>query len=252
MTTLKAPDHWLKSLNVWVVGAGGNGGEAVDALAQFHTALLALGHPTGIRATIIDDATVREANLVRQRFWAGDLGQPKATTLANRYNLLMGCQWQGLPLKVEDVIEHMDSLLIDRPDLIITAVDTPSARRAVHGYVTARGYNFRPLAWLDLGNKARNGQAVLGMQGDKCFAPNVMDLYPELADMADDTTKSCSTAEAIAVQDCLINRMVSAAGMSLIWELLRHGETDKNGVVLDLASGRQVPIPLPTPKEDAA
>ena len=46
MTTLKAPNRWLtREIEVVVVGAGGNGSEAVDALAQFHTAMLALGHP---------------------------------------------------------------------------------------------------------------------------------------------------------------------------------------------------------------
>lgn len=247
MKALKAPRSWMKQIRVVLVGAGGNGGEAADALAQFHTALIALGHPAGIDLTIIDDGDVREPNIVRQRFWPGDIGSPKAICLANRYNLMMGFNWKGLPVRFEDAVEA--KLLPHFTDLVITAVDTPSARRAVHDHFT--GMHTSPPIWLDLGNNARNGQAVIGIPGHEGF-PSVIELYPEVRDMADDTRKSCSTAEAIGVQDCLINRAISTAGMSLVWELLRHGHTTKNAVILDLASGRQLPRRFPQSEQDAA
>ena len=241
MSNLKAPDVWADrgTVTVWVVGAGGNGGEVIDALAQFSLALKALGGPE-LEVTIIDDAKVREVNLVRQRFWAGDVGAFKSITLANRYNLLLGMRWQGVPGRLEDVAEELSSA----PDILITAVDLASTRRWVGSHrwrCSARS----PLIWLDLGNNARNGQAILGSFGGEGH-PTVLDHYPEIEGMADDTTKSCSTAEAIAAQDCLVNRAVATAGMSLIWELLRHGSTRKNGIVIDLASGQQIPIAFPT------
>lgn len=257
--SMEAPRSWMDGspVSVWVIGAGGNGGEVVDALAQFHTALVALGG-AGLSVVIMDDAAVREVNLVRQRFWAGDLGQNKAIALAHRYNCLLGTEWQGLPLRLETALERYKPR--HAPDLIISAVDLPSARRFIgNGMAAANAdkhekafptYMLAHTLWLDLGNRTRNGQAVLGRLLAVEAYPNVVAHYPELADLEDDTTKSCSTAEAIATQDCLINRMVATAGMSIVWELLRHGATDKNGVVVDLASGMQMPISFPEAKEN--
>lgn len=98
--SFKTPDSWLSSApRIVVIGAGGNGSEVVDCLAQFHHALISLGHKHGLHVTIIDDSVVREPNLVRQRFWPCDLGQYKAISLANRYNLLLGMKWEGLPYR---------------------------------------------------------------------------------------------------------------------------------------------------------
>lgn len=251
---MKAPERWVngEAITVWVIGSGGNGGEVVDALAQFHTGLLALGG-AGLKVAIFDDAIVREVNLVRHRFWAGDVGEYKAITLAHRYNCLLGTDWQGIPMRLEDALDHYKPSRA--PSLVISAVDLPSARRFIgngmspYGSepcsgVLSRGHLSDTL-WLDLGNRARSGQAVLGKLLTDEQYPNVIAHYPEVCDMEDDNTKSCSTAEAIATQDCLINRAVSAAGMSIIWEMLRYGETNKNGIVIDLASGMQMPITFP-------
>ena len=253
--SLNAPASWVSGdrVTVWVIGAGGNGGEVVDALAQFHTALLALGAP-GLSVAVIDDAVVREVNLVRQRFWAADVGSPKATTLVHRYNCLLGTDWTGIPMRLEDTLEHYAPRTA--PNIIISAVDLPSVRRYIGNGMAHEGreshfktHQLRETLWLDLGNKARNGQAVLGKLLPSADAPNVLSHYPELATLEDDNTKSCSTAEAISSQDCLVNRIVATAGMAILWELLRHGHTDKNGVVVDLASGMQMPISFPDHEE---
>lgn len=231
---LEAPGHWINRINVWVIGAGGNGGEVVDALSQFTLALQALGH-NGLNVTIIDDARVREVNLVRQRFWVADIGQYKSITLANRYNLLLGTQWTGVPMRFEDMSKAR------LPDLIISAVDVASARRHIRDRLVA---NASQAVWLDFGNNASNGQAIIGIAGDSRY-PTVIDHYPEIETLEDDTTKSCSTAEAIAAQDCLINRAVSTAGMSMVWDLLRKGATRNNGVIVDLCSGNHMALPFP-------
>ncbi|ENE3999678.1 PRTRC system ThiF family protein, partial [Pseudomonas aeruginosa] len=125
----KTPASWVeRAPRIVVVGAGGNGSEVVDALASFHHALRSLGHPEGLDVTVIDDAVVREPNLVRQRFWPCDLGQFKAISLVNRYNLMLGTSWEALPFRFpsSETIEAMRTA-----DLIISAVDLSSARRAI-------------------------------------------------------------------------------------------------------------------------
>lgn len=242
MTVLKAPNSWLNNINVLVVGAGGNGAEVLDALAQFDMALRALGHPNGISVVVMDGGEVREPNIVRQRFWPCDIGQNKAISLVNRYNMMMGLDWEALPFDLGQDTPPGQQVHFQRGKLIISAVDKPSVR----SYISRRIPD--GVFWLDLGNNARNGQAVLGVQNSKQH-PTVTDLYPQIADMVDDNTKSCSTAEAIASQDCLINRTVSTAGMNILWELFRTGETNKNGIIIDLASGRQAPIKFPVTEE---
>src|SRR5690606_34958917 len=95
---LTAPERWTNSaISVVVIGAGGNGSEVADCLACFHVALLSLGHPHGLRVTLIDGSVVREPNVVRQRFWPCDIGQNKAVALASRYNLNLGTSWVAIP-----------------------------------------------------------------------------------------------------------------------------------------------------------
>lgn len=231
-----APTYWMSDrINVVVIGAGGNGSEAVDTLAAFHHALVSLGHPKGLSVTIIDDSRVREPNLVRQRFWPCDLGQYKAVALANRYNMMLGLEWKALPSRYPSTETNA---AVARADVVITAVDLPSARRAL---ASQQGYLQRNSMWLDLGNDHRHGQVVFGALSQTARAryPSVMEVFPELATLADDDTKSCSAAESLATQDCLINRAVTTAGMGILWEVLRYGRTTKHFLSINLETGEQ-------------
>jgi len=237
----KVPSSWVEHApRIVVIGAGGNGSEVIDALASFHHAMRSLGHPAGLQVTMIDDSFVREPNLVRQRFWPCDLGQYKAISLVNRYNLMLGTQWEALPYRFPS---SECASTIRRADLIISAVDLASARRAIGAYESLP----RNCMWLDLGNEARHGQVVFGAAHHSLRStyPNVLDAYPEIETLEDDTTKSCSVAEAIRSQDCMVNRAVTTAGMAIVWELLRYGETEKHWITIDLASGMQNAYPFP-------
>ncbi|HHH9441217.1 TPA: PRTRC system ThiF family protein [Pseudomonas aeruginosa] len=244
--TFKTPEAWRSSApRIVVIGAGGNGSEVVDCLAQFHHAMISLGHQHGLHVTIIDDSVVREANLVRQRFWPCDLDQYKAVALANRYNLMLGMSWEGLPFRFPS---PQTEEAISNADLIISAVDLPSARVAIGACLNVK----QTCMWLDLGNAHRHGQVVFGgiRSVMRSSYPNVLDAYPEIPTLEDDHTKSCSAADAIRTQDCLVNRAVTTAGMGIVWELLRYGQTEKHWLVLNLISGEQMsyPFPQPSPK----
>lgn len=234
-TEYKSPQTWRsKAIKVVVIGAGGNGSEVVDTLAAFHHALISLGHPEGLDVTVIDDAVVRESNLVRQRFWPCDLGQYKSIALVNRYNMMLGLQWVAIP---EPFPGSESRSVVESANIIISAVDTASARREIS---TTR--NFSDAMWLDLGNAHRHGQVVFGAVDPtkRSLYPTAVDIYPEIMTMADSMEKSCSAAASIATQDCLINRAVTTAGMSIIWEVLRYGKTVKNLVSVNLETGENM------------
>ncbi|MFJ3110131.1 PRTRC system ThiF family protein [Pseudomonas putida] len=231
----KAPKGWTSGpIRIVVLGAGGNGSEVVDCLSSMHCAIRSLGHPYGLHVTIIDDALVRESNLVRQRFWPCDMGQYKAVVLANRYNLNLGLEWVGLPHRFPS---EPTRFAVAGADLIISCVDVSSARVAI-GECTSLKHN---AMWLDMGNGHRHGQVVFGAlrESERKVYPNVLDIYPEILEMADSNTKSCSAAESIASQDCLINRTVATAAMNIVWELLRSGSTDRNWITVSLETGEQ-------------
>jgi PRTRC genetic system ThiF family protein len=238
----EAPAHWTDSaIRIVVLGAGGNGSEVVDCLSSLHCAVRSLGHPYGLSVTIIDDAQVRESNLVRQRFWPCDIDQYKAIVLANRYNLLLGLSWTALPNRFPS---DETKFAFANADLIISCVDVNSARMAVANYP---GKLKSDAMWLDMGNAHRHGQIVFGALGKSARSrfPNVLDHYPEIAEMADSQVKSCSAAESIASQDCLINRTVATAAMNILWELIRTGSTSRNWITVSLESGEQMTYPFP-------
>ena len=239
---LEAPTRWTTNvINIVVIGAGGNGSEVVDCLASFHVALRSLGHPDGLKVTVIDDSVVRESNVVRQRFWPCDIGQYKALALINRYNLNLGTEWLGLPFRFPS---NETQRCMASADVVISCVDVNSARRAIGDY---EGTIQRDAIWLDMGNAHRNGQAVLGALHKvlRRRFPSVIEEYPEVESGADSNVKSCSVAESIASQDCLVNRTVATAAMNPLWELLRTGSTKKHWIMVNLETGEQGSYPFP-------
>jgi PRTRC genetic system ThiF family protein len=169
------------------------------------------------------------------------MGQFKSIVLANRYNLNLGLDWTGLPNRFPS---EESAFSFANADLIISCVDVNSARVAIASY---EGKLKNSVMWLDMGNAHRHGQVVFGALGKSARRqfPNVLDHYPEIAGMADSTVKSCSVAESIASQDCLINRSVATAAMTIVWELLRTGSTDRNMITVNVESGEQMTFSFP-------
>src|SRR6185437_16711483 len=59
---------------VTVVGCGGTGAQVALALPYLHQALLADGHPYGLRVFLVDGDTITETNCVRQPFARSEIG----------------------------------------------------------------------------------------------------------------------------------------------------------------------------------
>ncbi|MDJ0276302.1 PRTRC system ThiF family protein [Sphingomonas sp. 2R-10] len=231
-----------RMIRVLLVGCGGNGAQMLMGLASLDNALRAISSRL-LHVTTVDDDLVSEANLGRQPFYACDLGQSKVRTLTERINIAHGLAWTAVHGRAPDAVG------VEGADLVISCVDTAAARRALGAALgTAKRV---PTYWLDLGNRARDGQFLLGCPArsgaDPCRLPTVLEAFSELADdsLAEDHTPSCSVAEALERQSLFVNRVVAAHALALLFDLLARGSIGQAGGFINLASGQVVPIPLP-------
>ena len=245
------PDGYgSRGINVMLVGCGGSGSQMLMGLASLDAALRAISSRL-LHVTTVDDDTVSEANLGRQPFYRCDLGNSKARTLTERINLAHGLNWRAVHGRAPAAIG------LDGLDLLISCVDTAAARRALAtAMIETDGV---PKYWLDLGNRANDGQFLIGcpMIGDDERAvrlPTVMEYFPELADetVAEDDAPSCSVAEALERQSLFVNRVVASHALALLLDLLGRGSIGHAGAFINLASGQAVPILLPTSQNDSA
>ena len=238
MPALHLPEAWLeRPVRTVLIGAGGTGSHLVGALMALDQALRALGHPGGLQVTVYDPDRVSSANLGRQAFWPVDLGQNKAVTLVQRANLTLGLDWVAVPHAF-----RVSARTLDGYDLILSAVDRAKVRAEIGRRATRRRDDAaRPILWLDTGNSDREAQIVVGhwrASRKTVWIPNVYQLYPELADLADRHPRqpSCSAAESLTRQWLPINRLVADLAQSLLWTLFRQGRLERHGAFVDLAT----------------
>ena len=225
--------HLRSPVAVYMVGAGGTGSRMLEKLVCLHRAMKALGHPYGLRVTLIDDDTVSHANIGRKAFYPGDVGCYKSDVLINRANMALGdVAWKS---SVERITT---STSLHNAEIVIGAVDNRAARLAM-----LRGLE-RPMSgtryWLDMGNTRATGQAVLGQvsssrnkKDDPNRLPHIAELYPEMIDPkfeAVDDTPSCSLAEALHKQSLFINAKVAESAAVMLSELFTAGGLDYSAV----------------------
>ena len=76
--------------------------------------------------------------------------------------------------------------------------------------------------------------------------PCVTELFPDLMDEGFDETNepSCSMVDAQRKQSLFVNRTVSAYALDLLWELIREGSVDNQGVYFNLRTRTAQPVPL--------
>lgn len=237
------PSAWIdQPIRIELIGCGGTGSSMLDELFRMHSLLVRLAHP-GLIVRAWDGDTVSEANVGRQRFWPCDVGWNKAELAVKRYNGFGDAGWAY----VDRMLERHDAEHL-RTDVVITCVDSPRVR-AWLGEV-GRERDKGETLWLDTGNDADSGQVVLGnwsgrtdrTKPGEVRLPNVLDLYPDLANQTDDPRASCSVEEAIERQDFGINQRVAAEASGLLWRLIRYGEIDRHGSYIYQGSGEVLPL----------
>ena len=279
-------------IDVTLVGCGGTGSQVLTGLGQIHASLRAMnqqdgGRCQGLRVTVYDPDTVSPFNVGRQLFYAPDVGQNKAECLVGRVNMTYGVTWKAVPSEyhTEAGFGHAH-----RPDILISCVDTASARRDLHKafWSPRSSIHTQPDYWLDCANLATVGQVVLGQPGregedawprnqefdagkalwkgqrrqqvdgpdpshtvyyeDKRYIrlPCVTELFPDLLDENFDETNepSCSMVDALKKQSLFVNRTVSAYALDLLWELIREGSVDNQGVYFNLRTRTSQAVPL--------
>lgn len=239
-----------RTINILLVGCGGNGAQMLMGLASLDVALREVS-PRSLHVTVVDDDVVTEANLGRQPFFRCDLGRSKARTLTERINLAHGLAWKAVHGRAPQAIR------MDAADIVISCVDSASARRAIGGAIS--GGRDGPKYWMDLGNRASDGQFLIGCPrrtGAEASSrlPTVLEYFPELADESqpDDDAPSCSVAEALERQSLFVNRVLASHALALLFDLLGRGSISHAGIFLNVASGYSAPIPLPHGIENRA
>ena len=237
--------------NPWitVVGCGGTGGFVAEGLCRLFQ---------GREATIVlvDHDRVEPHNLLRQNFYAEDVGRFKSQALADRlaraYRRPVG--YSVYAFREED----------SRPDggrypglpsygnsLLIGCADNAAARRAM-----AESLPGDPRRWLiDAGNDTNWGQVLIGNVADRDFgdeqafaeetchllpAPTVQ--RPDLLTAVSTTPPDvdCAAALNLTDQDPTINQMMA----SLVLQVVRRMEAGTcpfMGLYLDMEQGTVTP-----------
>lgn len=242
-----------------LIGAGGTGSQMLTALARMHHSLITLGHP-GLFIQLFDDDKVTTANLGRQLFATCDIGQYKASVLIGRVNRFFGSAFKAIPYQYSKKNRHKLPQQ-GAANIIISCVDTVVARFGIAELLRSEASDrqnnlYTPLYWLDIGNSQYTGQVILSTVGEtpqpasKKYTPVgnlpfVTDQYKTLLEQAtEDTTPSCSLAEALTKQDLYINSTLANMAASLLWTMMREGMTTSRGCFLHLKEFRMQPLPV--------
>ncbi len=245
------PAHLLqKRVTIALVGCGGNGSQMLTGLARLNHAITALGHP-GLLVCAFDPDTVSEANMGRQLFGAFDVGASKAHVLVTRINAFFGLNWQSFFGRYEANRFACD--------MMITCVDSARARYQITQCMRGN----KPQYLMDLGNRAADGQVVLGeldgyhqlraIPSGSVRLPDPYSLLPELVDVnaIEDDTPSCGLAEALERQELFINQAIVTPALSILWEFFRHGRLTWHGAFVNLRTGSMRPLQVKEPVASA-
>jgi PRTRC genetic system ThiF family protein len=242
--------HMVQDFNIVVVGCGGTGGFVAEGLCRLLSG-------SDIPIILIDHDRVEPHNLVRQNFYAGDLGKFKSQALAERLSRQFGRSigFSVYPYMHDLVRENYGAGLHRRAvqGIIIGCVDNASARRDI-----ARTLDWGNW-WLDAGNGFSSGQVLLGNARDResleeSFVEKLREVYrlpiptwqlPSL--LAPPTTKKQDTrdcAEAVAAdeQGPVINQAMAALVLEFMNRMLK-GTLTWMGAYIDLEAGTLQTVP---------
>ncbi len=250
MTYIVAPRHMVSEWRILVVGCGGTGGYVAEGLCR----LLA---GSNIPLVLIDHDRVEAHNLLRQHFYAADVGRFKSQALAERLARQFGRRigYSVYPYDAELIGEDCGSGFYKRmaQGIIIGCVDNAEARRSI-----AHDFQYGNW-WLDAGNGHSSGQVLFGNsqnleQLQWSFEENSqqvvrlplpsMQLPSLLAPPTVPATIPGDCAEAVAAeeQNPVINQAMAMLVLQFMYRLLNNKLTWM-GAYIDLEAGTLQQVP---------
>ena len=237
-------DPWIT-----VVGCGGTGGFVAEGLCR-----LFQGREANI--VLVDHDRVEPHNLLRQNFYADDVGKFKSQALADRlaraYNRPVG--YSVYPFKEYEDQPHghgYPGLPAYRESLIIGCADNALARKAM-----AECLPGDPRRWLiDVGNDTNWGQVLVGnvsdrvswdedaFTGETCHlapAPTLQrpDLLTAVSTRPPDV--DCAAALDLTDQDPTINQMMASLVLQVVRRMVA-GSCPFMALYLDMDLGTVTP-----------
>jgi len=203
--------------DVLLIGCGGTGGFVAEGLCRIL--------PDDYRIVLQDHDRVEERNLLRQNFFASDLGKFKAQALAER---LSNNYRRPIGYKVFPFGLHY-STMYAVPSIIIGCVDNPEARKRIS--VEPMGLAW----WIDAGNGHHSGQVLIGnmteygmknsFQSTSGIAhglplPSLQ--LPGILDPVAAPLPDCATAVQTEEQSPIINQMMATLVLQSVHALIRN------------------------------
>jgi PRTRC genetic system ThiF family protein len=141
-----------------IVGCGGTGSLVAEGLCR-------LLINSDLTLMLVDFDRVEPHNLLRQNFFAGEVGKFKSQALAERLSRQYGRKigYTVMPYEGDLFDEPMDAGMYHKAMslVIIGCVDTPEARRSIADSMSSNWNHW----WLDAGNGHHSGQVLLGNTG---------------------------------------------------------------------------------------
>lgn len=266
LLAIPEPLHFVmpqfNAVNLVLVGCGGTGSHLASGLGALACELRERGASTGsaVALTFVDPDRVEPKNVGRQLFTRADIGRNKAHALAERIAAAY-----GVPVTVFDTpAQELDIAFAKNAlNLIIGAVDNHSARRVLHDSVAGADGK---LFWLDAGNENHSGQIVLGNvvdarkfkhsveMGMLGALPAASLVYPEIIKAPKRPNghaarnASCAELTAAGEQSLMINRLVAAWALSLLYDFLLARDVKYFALAFNAQTGgtRTYPLDLPT------
>lgn len=234
--------NYRKPYFIVQIGAGGNGAAITQLIGQ----ILGTQSPNSIYI-IADPDIVEEKNLKNQLFTKYDVGEYKATVLADRYATAYQMDYRsytdGYIEDVEGLIKLFNNRGNDYIPVLIGAVDNNFSRKIMHQYFN----QVKDLLYIDVGNESvtipskseyqwtkeerelyltsgYTGQVVTGWkQNNRVKYPPVAEVFPDILLDTDDvapSTLSCTELSASEPQRFITNRFAATAVCNVFQDFL--------------------------------
>jgi PRTRC genetic system ThiF family protein len=154
--------------SIAVVGCGGTGSLVAEGLCR-----LLLPQPD-MKLVLVDHDRVEPHNLLRQAFYAGDVGRFKAEVLATRLAKLFDRPIGYSVQEFSQAYYGTSNSPLRSARIIIGCVDNPMARAEISAAVAPTRW------WIDAGNAENLGQVLIGNAGSTDQLRGAFDLEKNL------------------------------------------------------------------------